>query len=184
VVIELPTIEAKLEIGTINPRTGEVSVTANYVQYSCSFSTDCCGSDDFLVPVTEVDIERIENHGFELDQIVENLSPEIRFAQDNTAEKNYWIKRKPFTGKCTFLDGNKCSIHTFKPFACRIFPFQLMGNDDESYRVVVHQSNLCQSIRPATKQQAENRELLQSILKEVQAEDQRRLTYFAEYGSD
>jgi len=181
--IELPTIRPKLEIGTINPVTGEITVSENYVSYSCSFSTDCCGNNTFFVPVTDMDIERIENHGYEIDQIVKDLSPELRFAQDNTAEKNYWIKRKPFTGKCTFLEGNKCSIHEFKPFACRIFPFQLIGNDDESYTVAIHQSNLCKSVRAVPKEEAENYELLQGLLEEVQLEDERRLAYFAKYGN-
>ena len=181
--IELPVIQPSLEIGTINPQTSKITVSDNHISYSCSFSTDCCGDDSFFVPVTDMDIERIEQHDYEIDQIVEILSPELRFAKDNTAEKNYWIKRKPFTGKCTFLKDSKCSIHQFKPFACRIFPFQLLGNEDGSYRVAIHKSKVCTSIKAVSREEAENRLILADLLKEVQLEDERRLVYFKKYGN-
>lgn len=181
--IELPTIEPRLKIGSINPHTGEISVSDNPVFFSCQLSTDCCGNNEFFVPVTDMDIERIEDHGYEIDQIVEKISPEIRFARDNTAEKNYWIKRKPFTGECRFLEGKHCSIHEFKPFACRIFPFQLVGTDSPAYDVVVHSSNLCQSVKGATPEKSNNRDLLEDLLKEVQLEDKRRIAYFEKYGN-
>ncbi|MHA2501913.1 MAG: YkgJ family cysteine cluster protein [Candidatus Kariarchaeaceae archaeon] len=180
--VELPVIDPKLVLGTIHPSTGEITVSDKPIAFNCSLSTDCCGNKNFQVPINDMDIERIEEHGYEIDQIVAILSPEIRFASDNTAEKNYWIKRKPFTGKCTFLKDNLCSIHEFKPFACRIFPFQLLGRERGGYTVAVHKSKLCKSVREVTEDEAQNTELLEFILKEVQNEDRRRLIYFDKYG--
>lgn len=181
VVVELPMVEAGMEIGSINLTTGEITTTQNHVQFSCNFSTDCC--TNLNIPITDMDIERIEQHGYKLDQIIEEAVPQIRFAEDETAEKNYWIKRKPFTGTCTFLENDKCSIHEFKPFSCRIFPFQLRGGKDGVYTVAIHGSNLCQSVTTVSADQAQNYELLEDLLNEVQLEEKHRQKYFEQYGN-
>ena len=124
--IDLPTIPPKIIIGSINLNKNEISLSNEYIHFRCQLSSDCCGNNDFFVPISDMDIERIENNGYAIDQIIETQSPELRFARDGTAEKHYWMKRKPYTGKCTFLENNLCSIHEFKPFTFRIFPFQLI----------------------------------------------------------
>ena len=181
-VIDLPTISSNTIIGSINLNNNKVSVTQEYISYTCQSSSDCCGTNDFFVPVSDMDIERIENNGYAIDQIIETQSPELRFARDGTAEKHYWMKRKPYTGKCTFLENNLCSIHEFKPFTCRIFPFQLIEKELGIFDISIHNSNICKSIKNVDEKSSNNKEILTDILNEVKLENKRRQIYFKKYG--
>ena len=115
-----------MEIGKINVDTGEVFVGEEaLVEWSCCMSGDCC--QRFHIPVTDFDIKRIEEHEYALDQIISDQSPFVRMPKNRfgSVEKNYHIKRKPFDNSCTFLTPEgQCGIHAFRPFGCRIFPFQ------------------------------------------------------------
>ena len=181
-VIDLPTISSNTIIGSINLNNNKISVTQEYISYTCQSSSDCCGNNDFFVPVSDMDIERIETHNYAIDQIIETQSPELRFARDGTAEKHYWMKRKPYTGKCTFLENNLCSIHEFKPFTCRIFPFQLIGKEPGIFDISIHNSNICKSIQNVDEKSSNNKEILLNILQEVISENKRRKIYFNKYG--
>ena len=182
--IDLPTIPPKIIIGSINLNKNEISPSNEYIHFSCQLSSDCCGNNDFFVPISDMDIERIENNGYAIDQIIETQSPELRFARDGTAEKHYWMKRKPYTGKCTFLENNLCSIHEFKPFTCRIFPFQLIGKEPGIFDISIHNSNICKSILNVKKEESNNTKILTDILNEVKLENKRRQTYFKKYGNN
>jgi Fe-S-cluster containining protein len=181
-VIDLPTISSNTIIGSINLNNNKISTTQEYISYTCQSSSDCCGTNDFFVPVSDMDIERIENNGYAIDQIIETQSPELRFARDGTAEKHYWMKRKPYTGKCTFLENNLCSIHEFKPFTCRIFPFQLIEKKRGIFDISIHNSNICKSIKNVDEKSSNNKEILTNILSEVKLENKRRQIYFKKYG--
>lgn len=180
--IELPVIEANLEIGTINLHTGEITPSQNGVVFNCSFSTDCCYVTD--IPVTDFDIKRIEDRGYALDQIIEEAVPEIRFAKSGEAERHYWIKKKPFNNTCTFLVDNKCSIHEFKPFSCRIFPFQLVFQTEDIVKITIHMTNICKSVKGVPLDEAMNQQLLEDILNAVRREDEYRQLYFDQYGNN
>jgi Fe-S-cluster containining protein len=181
VVIELPLIQAKLEIGVIDIAKDTIQVTQkNSIHFKCKSSTDCCVKPD--ISVTDFDIKRIEDKGYELDQIIEKAVPVLRFAKNFDAERNYWVKKKPFDGSCTFLEGDKCSIHEFKPFACRIFPFQIVFVNDFVYKVIIHSSNLCSSVKAVGSREANNADILNKIKEVVKEEDNYRLQYFERYG--
>ncbi len=180
-VVELPVIQAKLEIGVIDIAKDTIQVTQeNSILFNCNSSTDCCVKPD--ISVTDFDIKRIEDQDYELDQIIEKAVPVIRFAKNFDAERNYWVKKKPFDNSCTFLEGDKCSIHAFKPFACRIFPFQLVFVNDFTYKVIIHTSNLCPSVKAVNSEAANNADILNQIKEVVKEEDSYRLQYFERYG--
>ena len=183
-VIDLPIISSNTIIGSINLNNNKISTTQEYISFTCQSSSDCCGTNDFFVPVSDMDIERIENNGYAIDQIIETQSPELRFARDGTAEKHYWMKRKPYTGKCTFLENNLCSIHEFKPFTCRIFPFQLIEKKRGIFDISIHNSNICKSIKNVDEKSSNNEEILTDILNEVKLENKRRQIYFKKYGNN
>lgn len=182
--IELPVIEGGTEIGKINIATGEVTVTQAYlVEWSCCMNGACCTR--LNIPVTDFDIERIENHGYELDQIISEQSPFIRMPKNvfGSVEKNYPIKRKPYDNTCTFLKNDGlCGIHEFRPFACRIFPFQYRFEDNDIVRVTIHESNYCHQVKPGSMGKNQNEEFLIYLRDELLLELERRKQYFAKYG--
>ena len=137
-----------LEIGSINLIANTVKAR-NFINFSCESRIECCST--LKIPVNSIDIERIESQGYELDQIIESMSP-IFFpskTKSGRTEKTYILKRKPFTGDCTFLENDKCKIHNFKPFACRIYPFELTIESEENITVLTHANKLCKSIKNA-----------------------------------
>lgn len=166
--IELPVITTGLIIGSINLRTKQVSIKdSNLISFSCDSRVDCCSN--LKIPVTEFDIMRIEENGYEIDQIISSLSPVILPAQNykGKSEKVYTIKKKPYDGTCTFLEDNLCKIHEFKPFACQIYPFSMIILDENTINVVIHPDVLCKSIRTSKFKDSNNLVLLNDILENL-----------------
>ncbi|MHA2501902.1 MAG: YkgJ family cysteine cluster protein [Candidatus Kariarchaeaceae archaeon] len=181
--IELPVIEGGTEIGRIDLKSGEVTVAPNLVSWSCCMDGDCCRR--FQIPVTDFDILRIEEQGYELDQIVSEESPFIRMPKNQfgSVEKNYPIKRKPFDNSCTFLaDDGKCGIHPFRPFSCRIYPFQYRFDEDDIVRITIHET-VCHKLQKEEDGGSQNREFLEYLRDELVAELDIRDTYFEKYGN-
>lgn len=179
--IPLPIIKPGMEIGKVYLDTNEISINTHaLIKYTCSVSGDCCRR--FTIPITDFDIKKIEDQGFELDQIVENLSPSLVMPKTEfgSIEKNYRIKRKPFLKECTFLKDGVCSIHEFKPFGCRIFPFQLYILDENTVSVRIHESNFCPSVHSSDNNSQENGKYLKFIKTTIQDE----LTYRKKYLAD
>lgn len=169
--IELPIIAKGLEIGKVNLRTDEISIQdANLIKFSCDSRTECCSK--LKIPVTTFDIQRIQDNGYEIDQIITSLSPIILPAKtfNSKSEKVYTLKRKPFDGTCTFLENNLCSIHEFKPFTCQIYPFSLQIVDSEEIKILIHSEEICKSIQSSDYQNSNNIVLLKSILSNIKTE--------------
>ncbi|MCH8907770.1 MAG: hypothetical protein IH840_11835, partial [Candidatus Heimdallarchaeota archaeon] len=75
-MIELPVVETGLNIGTIDLNLGKVTATnVAQITFSCTSRIECCSN--LTIPVTDFDVDRILDHGYELDQIVTELSPII-----------------------------------------------------------------------------------------------------------
>jgi len=117
------------------------------------------------IPASEFDIARIMGHGYALDQIIAEASPIILNPKSSVGrqQKAYILKKKPYDGTCTFLENNLCAIHTFKPFACRIYPFALEFHDDIHIDLIIHQDQLCQSISAVNPAESNNKKLLEDI---------------------
>jgi len=186
VEIELPVIEGGMEIGKFNIDTGEIYPSETVlVDWNCCMDGDCC--QRFHIPVTDFDIQRIETHGYELDQIISDEPSFVRMPKNRfgSLEKNYPIKRKPFTNGCTFLTPEGlCGIHEFRPFGCRIFPFQYRFEDESMVRVTVHESNYCHNLEGVNQEDAKNREFLEYLLDQLRLELNRREEYFSKYGDE
>ena len=157
-----------LEIGRINLAADKIE-SGNLINFSCESRVECCSS--LKIPVNSKDIERIEDQGYEIDQIIESMSP-VFFpskTQSGRTEKTYILKRKPFTGECTFLENDKCKIHEYKPFACRLYPFELKIDSEENITVTIHANKLCRSIKHAENNK-NNLKLLNEIKNLITAE--------------
>ncbi|MHA2251244.1 MAG: YkgJ family cysteine cluster protein [Candidatus Kariarchaeaceae archaeon] len=166
--INLPVIIPGLEIGQINLKDQSIFINKdNYIFFQCQSRIECCSK--LNIPVSEFDIAKIEERGFELDQIIESLSPFILPSKTpfGVTEKAYKLKSKPFDDTCTFLIDDKCSIHEYKPFACKIYPFSLDILDENRIVILIHQERLCKSIISADKSTSNNFKLVKSIFEEI-----------------
>lgn len=164
-MIELPVIQKGLVIGEINLEKGIVTPDSdNFIYFSCTSRVDCCST--MQIPATEYDIDRIMDHGYELDQIIRDASPIILNpdSQYGPTHKAYILKTKPFDGTCTFLEENLCKIHEFKPFACKIYPFALEFISDTHIKMVIHQDQVCDSIEAVSRDRSNNMELLTDMM--------------------
>ena len=174
-VIDLPIIDKGLKIGKINVKTKEINVyTDNSIYFTCTSKVDCCSR--MRIPVSEFDISKIEEHGYELDQIIQELSPVfIQSKSPNQGkEKVYLLKKKPFDQTCTFLNNTLCEIHEFKPFACKIYPFSLDFLENNDIEILIHTEQLCRSIKSASTEESNNYFILNNILKMILEEVEMR----------
>ncbi|OLS26328.1 MAG: hypothetical protein HeimC2_15720 [Candidatus Heimdallarchaeota archaeon LC_2] len=183
--VGLPVIEAGMVIGIINLKTKKVSVEGSTsIKFACASTAECCSN--LKIPVTDFDIKRIEDQGYGIDQIVESLSPELRLpkTESGNIEKNYWMKRNPFSNTCTFLEDNLCKIHEFKPFGCSVFPFSLKYESMDLVSIKIHPSNLCKTISVSLPEEADNKKHLNILLAAILEEEAFRAQYFEKYGFD
>lgn len=179
--ILLPTVQPGLLVGILDVDDKSIEII-NDVKYTCKVAGDCC--TQLIVPVTDYDIHRIEQHGIEFDQIVSDDVPALIMPKTKSGalEKNYTIKRKPFTAECTFMEEGKCTIHEFKPFSCRIFPFQLKYVSDSKVEVLIHDSGYCPSVLACGSEESDTEKLLKDLLGEISNELDRREQYTKKYG--
>lgn len=99
----------------------------NELNFNCESCGSCC--KHFNVNVTHLDIKRILENRSDLtvkDFVTTTFSDD---KEDNESfistygKRNLALKKKKDSKECLFLDGNRCSIHFFKPLVCRVWPF-------------------------------------------------------------
>ncbi len=136
-----------IEVGKINHLTHEIFPTQE-VWFQCNSTTACCRYHE--IPITENDIQRILDNGYELFQFIVEPSPILIKSKmkEGAYTKAYVLKKKPFTTECVFLEDDRCKIHEFKPTACRLYPFTLRPVDDDPnlVSVIVHPDSVCTSV--------------------------------------
>jgi Fe-S-cluster containining protein len=92
------------------------------ISWSCQICGNCC--KHIRVPVWEDEIKTIaEKTGKKPEEFVERGS----------SFTEYLLKSS--NGTCIFQEGNKCTIHDFKPIACRLYPTQIVYIDDKNVYV-------------------------------------------------
>jgi len=80
---------------------------------------------------------------------VQTISDGLRIGIDSFAfpYEDFWLLRQhPTTKRCVFLTASgSCSIYTYRPFDCKLFPFDLMWDKDPNQdnhnrlRFILHQ---------------------------------------------
>lgn len=184
--MDLETIESmimKTKIGSIDLHSGELKVNNNkLIRFNCSTTARCCDQLDIFL--SDLDIYRIESQGYDLEQFVEDLTPEVRIPTDSQEKpvKYYRIKKRPFDKQCVFLENKLCKIHDFKPHSCRIFPFSLKEMSESTLDVYVHPADLCKSVLPGDKENNDNEKWLKYLLKEEMREIDEKATYDKKIG--
>ncbi len=137
---------AGLEIARIFLDTNEIEVI-RHIHFECTNCGLCCKAN--RIPLREEDIERLQEQGYELDQLFEEISPVLISSQniDGNFIKAYILRKKPFSNECIFLDeNNMCKVHEFKPLACRIYPFAIRKETDSTVLVIIHPHSVCPAI--------------------------------------
>ncbi|MCE7747403.1 MAG: YkgJ family cysteine cluster protein [Candidatus Heimdallarchaeota archaeon] len=132
-------------IATVNEH-GEIDVV-RHIYFECTSCTECCRLNN--IPVTEPDIRLMQDHGIEIDQMLEELSPVLianKNLEKNGFIKAYILRKKPFVNECVFVDEKGlCKVHKFKPLTCQLYPFSVK-KDENKLCVIVHPKNICEFI--------------------------------------
>lgn len=174
--IKLPVIQAGLVIGEIDLYKRVVYPNLKSpITFNCTSRVDCCSS--LSIPVTSFDIERIEDAGYELDQIIRDSSPVILNPHGTVGktQKAYILKKKPIDGTCTFLQDDLCAIHISKPLACRLYPFSLNILSQTRIQVIIHESQVCKSIKSTSTKESTNLRHLTELMRLIEEELEDRL---------
>jgi Fe-S-cluster containining protein len=131
------------------------------INFSCKMCGECCrGSDEGEVYVYRDDINRLTQHlnltgkeglrkfAQKYLKVVENTF----FYKDSSSQrgKTYRFDTLAFAFEgedehCHFLVNNQCSVHEFRPFQCRCFPFWKMMVS--SRKNVINYSKKCKGLR-------------------------------------
>ena len=147
--------------------TGEVTVL-KHIYYECTTSCALCCKEN-RIPITEREFAKIDelediDASFALESFNPILIPQ-GMKSGNYNVKAYLIKQKPYSHECYFLDENKmCKIHPVKPFACRMYPFLLKPNDDETVKILIHPESVCKFIFEAEEKESNTKAIVEEIL--------------------
>lgn len=153
-----------MPIAEVN-EAGDITIL-KHIHFKCTtVCSDCCRVN--TIPVTEKDVQRLLDNGIEVDQSLESLSP-VLIPSTNVKGgfiKAYILKKKPFVKECAFLDENLlCKIHSFKPLACRLYPFAVRKSD-EGFIAIIHPDNVCKVIEVDVKEEESNTiEIVQGLI--------------------
>jgi len=82
-----------------------------YKTWDCILCGNCC------YKTVKLQKNEVDEFNPKFIQVIDSTAAEHRY-------KEYFIK-KDALDKCPFLDNKKCSIHSKKPYECKIFPFNI-----------------------------------------------------------
>lgn len=80
---------------------------------------ECC--IETRMPLTRSDIERIKKHGYRV--------------RDFALKRGRERRLKNVNGRCVFLGENSCTIYSYRPEGCRLYP---LVYDEDTGRGVIH----------------------------------------------
>jgi Fe-S-cluster containining protein len=137
-----------------------------HIYFECTSCTKCCKLNN--IPVTEHDIEQLQEKGIEIDQILGEISPVLianRNLDHNGLIKAYILRQKPFVRECVFLEETGlCKVHDFKPLTCQLYPFSVKKNENE-LEIIVHPKNICEYIEINVAEERSNTvEIVENLL--------------------
>lgn len=99
----------------------------NVLDFACNSCGSCC--KHFNINITHLDIERILVHRPDL-KVLDFV--DFSYSEDKDDNESFistygkrqiTLKHEANSKGCVFLKDNMCSIHTFKPLVCRVWPF-------------------------------------------------------------
>jgi Fe-S-cluster containining protein len=149
--------------------TGEITVL-KHIYFKCTGCALCCIENK--IPVTEREIAKIEEmEDIDIEYALESLTPILipqRVKTDNYYVKAYVIRKKPFSHECYFLDDNKmCKIHAVKPFACKMYPFSIKPNDDETVSILIHPESVCKFIFEVEEEGSNSKVIVEEVFSAI-----------------
>lgn len=106
---------------------GKTVSLSDTVRFRCQRCTECCRHVHEVVPVEPLDLYRISKRLLRENSDPAGISRIIDQFFDAVVidESGFFMLMLKSTGDdqhCIFLEGNKCTIHTDKPRACRTYP--------------------------------------------------------------
>lgn len=98
------------------------------VSFSCNGCGLCCGDTPQKtrhILLTKAEAEAIAVH----------TNQPIQSFTTQTGQEPYSHEMKKTTGKCFFLENNRCQIYLHRPMICRFYPFELKYSGQENMHV-------------------------------------------------
>ena len=145
---------------SLEERSDPIVEVAIDVFFDCNYCGDCCKKH--RIPVSEKDISLLQMHNIPIDSTLESLSPilfkgkpkEQVFDSSNPFSDNlvkaYILRKKPYIHECIFLQSEqniaKCSVHSFKPLTCRIYPFSVKRLSPTKIVISENTSTVCDQV--------------------------------------
>jgi Fe-S-cluster containining protein len=112
------------------------------VVFQCRLEGSCCKK--YWVPVTHLDLWRLYYYGG-----IGDLENYVRLVESSDPSSD--PKPVLFNGEykhlalaergdsCVFLENGKCRVHSYKPLACRFYPFVYYVNEDGDVEIDVNE---------------------------------------------
>ncbi len=109
------------------------------IRFKCTGCAECCRHVKQIVPVDIQDVMRIakhlRDHGADIfctDQFLERYAEPVLI--NECGYFVYFLKSVGDDDACIFLRNNRCSIHSVKPRACRLYPFLVEPSESGKHR--------------------------------------------------
>jgi len=93
------------------------------VQFQCTLCGECCKW--YWIPLTHLDTLRLKIYGnHDLNRILDlkEAKEDDEFTVE-VEEGGYRLALARIEDLCVFLNDGKCMVHSYKPLACRFYPF-------------------------------------------------------------
>ncbi len=100
----------------------------DHIRFKCIGCGACCKNVYQSVPIETLDAFRIAKHLRDMGDNIHSMDDFWeRYGEPALLHECgyfvYFLKTKGENHSCIFLEGNRCSIHTVNPRACRLYPF-------------------------------------------------------------
>lgn len=116
--------------------------SSQHIPFHCSGCSKCCHHVRESVPLESLDLFRLAQYLKKQGVPVRGTDDVIeRFAKPAMLDEcGYFVLFLRVNGPddaCIFLNGNRCSIHSVKPRACRMYPFVVDPQEDGSFKFLL-----------------------------------------------
>ncbi len=157
------------------------------LKFECQHCGICCNSDKIIVTLLHVDILLLIKYVGTIEELlpyfafyvskneVTALNPQMMVPPFETTRGLAYLGLNKRIDKCIFYHKQRCSIYSYRPLACRTFPFGLTTKDGKRIISVVNAKKIgCQGI-------GKGRQIMKPMLNELFDQTTTALTDFHQF---
>jgi len=91
------------------------------LRFQCTKCGICCGDTNKKIR----HILLLSNEAEQIAAATSRQTSEFAVKIENKSPYSYEMEKTTESGKCIFLENNRCSIYPLRPLVCRFYPFEL-----------------------------------------------------------